>query len=233
MQPQIGSYAQIGSEDAVRSFLQKVYVWMTGGLVLTGVVAYQVAQSETLVRSIVMNQWVFFGLMIAQLGLVMALSFLANRISGAVAGALFVAYSALNGLTLSVIFLVYTSQSLAQVFFISAAMFAGMSVYGFVTKRDLTSMGSFLIMGLWGIIITSLVNFWLKSPAISYAVSLIGVFIFLGLTAYDTQKLKAMALNSPEGAHASETPAIIGALVLYLDFINLFLMILRLFGKRR
>jgi len=233
MQPQIRTFGGVEVQDAVRSFMQKVYIWMTGGLVLTGVIAYQVAQSETMVRTIVTTRGLFLGLIIAELALVMAMSFLANRISGAVAGAMFVAYAALNGLTLSVIFLAYTSQSIAQVFFISAAMFAGMSVYGIATKRDLTAIGSFLIMGLFGIILASLVNFWLKSPAVSYAVSFLGVFIFLGLTAYDTQKLRNMALNAPEGVHASETPAVLGALVLYLDFINLFLMLLRLFGKRR
>ncbi len=146
---------------------------------------------------------------------------------------MFVAYSALNGVTLSIIFLVYTTTSIAQVFFITAGTFAGMSVYGFVTKKDLTAMGSFLIMGLWGIIITMVVNFFLKSPTVGYAISFIAVFIFLGLTAYDTQKLKALALSNPELAAATENPAIMGALILYLDFINLFLNLLRIFGRRR
>ncbi len=233
MQTEVRPYTEISEQDAVRVFLQKVYIWMAGGLVLTGLIAFQVARSETLIRYLIVNQWVFFSLIIAQLALVMALSFLANRVSGAVAAAMFIAYSALNGLTLSVIFLIYTSGSIAQVFFISAGVFTAMSVYGFVTKRDLTTMGTYLGMALFGIIIAMLVNFWLKSGTLDFVVSIIGVIIFVGLTAYDTQKLKNLALARPEVATGPENPAILGALALYLDFINLFLMLLRLFGRRR
>jgi hypothetical protein len=233
METQVRPYSSVNEQDAVRVFMQKVYIWMTGGLVLTGVIAHQVANSETIMSTLLHNQGLFFALIIGQLGLVMALSFTANRVSSAVAGAMFIAYSALNGLTLSVIFVAYTATSIAQVFFITAGTFAGMSVYGFVTKKDLTSMGSFLIMGLWGIIITMVVNIFLKSPAVGYAISFLGVFIFLGLTAYDTQKLKNLALSNPEASQTAENSAILGALILYLDFINLFLMLLRLFGKRK
>ena len=233
MASEVRPYIGVSEQDAVRAFLQKVYIWMAGGLVLTGVIAFQVARSETLVRTLIINQWVFIGLIIAELILVMALSFLANRVSGAVAAAMFIAYSALNGVTLSVIFLVYTNASIAQVFFISAATFAGMSVYGYTTKRDLTTIGTYLGMALFGIIIAMLVNFWLKSGPLDFVVSILGVIIFVGLTAYDTQKLKNLALSRPEVASGPENPAILGALVLYLDFINLFLMMLRLFGKRR
>ncbi|MFO1519021.1 MAG: Bax inhibitor-1/YccA family protein [bacterium] len=233
MSSNIYPFPAISQEKAVSAFLQKVYIWMTGGLILTGVIAFQVAQSETLFRMIVLNQGVFMGLILGELAVVMAMSFLANRVSATVAGALFILYSAMNGLTLSVVLLVYTAQSVAQVFFITAGMFGGMSLYGYATKRDLTSLGSFMTMGLWGIILTMIVNFFLKSPAISYAISLIGVVIFLGLTAYDTQKLKALALNAPEVTEGSEKPAIYGALTLYLDFINLFLMLLRVMGRRR
>ncbi len=233
MQTEVRPYAAISEQDAVRIFLQKVYIWMAGGLILTGVIAYQVSQSETLISALLRNRGLFYLLLFGELALVIAFSFVVNRVSAAVAGAMFVAYSALNGVTLSIIFLVYTTTSIAQVFFITAGTFAGMSVYGFATKKDLTAMGSFMIMGLWGIIITMVVNFFLRSPTVGYAISFIAVFVFLGLTAYDTQKLKALALSNPELATATENPAIMGALMLYLDFINLFLNLLRIFGKRR
>lgn len=234
MRSEVSPYSYgVTEQEAVRAFMQKVYIWMAGGLALTGIIAYRVAHSEALLHAILGNQWMFFGLIIAQLALVMALSFLANRISAAVAGAMFIAYSALNGLTLSVIFLVYTSGSIAQVFFISAGMFGAMSVYGFVTKRDLTNIGGYLRMALIGIIIAMVVNIWLKNGTLDWIVSLIGVVVFVGLTAYDTQKLKNLATAHPEVGSGPSNPAILGALVLYLDFINLFLMMLRLFGKRR
>ncbi len=234
MQTDIRSFPNaVGSAEAVRSFLQRVYIWMTGGLVLTGVIAFQVASSETLFRAIVLNQGLFLTLIFAELGIVMAMSFMINRVSTAVAGGMFIAYSALNGLTLSVVLLAYTAESVAQTFFITAGMFGGMSLYGYATKKDLTSMGSFMMMGLLGLILTMVVNMFLQNAAISYAISLIGVIIFVGLTAYDTQKLKNIALQHSDMTESSDKPAIYGALTLYLDFINLFLMLLRLFGKRR
>jgi len=223
----------VREQEAIRTFMQRVYIWMAGGLALTGFIAYYTAQSPSLMPLIAQNPWIFYGILIAELAIVIAMSALVNKISSTAAGGLFIVYSALTGFVFSTLFLVYTQESIAQVFFITAGMFGGMSVFGFVTRRDLTGWGSFLMMGLFGIIITMVVNIFLRSPAISYAVSILGVFIFLGLTAYDTQKLKRMALQNPEAVTRSEKPAIYGALTLYLDFINLFLMLLRLFGNRR
>lgn len=213
--------------------MQRVYVWMAGGLSLTGVIAYYTSQSPTLLNAIVYNPWILYGMMFATLGIVIAMSFAINKISPAVAGLMFIVYASLNGFIFSTIFLVYTAQSITQVFFITAGTFGAMSVYGFITRRDLTSWGSFLFMGLIGIIIAMVVNIFLRSSALGYVISFIGVFIFLGLTAYDTQKLKNWALADPKTTGGSEKPAIYGALNLYLDFINLFLMLLRIFGGRR
>ncbi len=233
MDVRMQAYGSVKDEQSlVSEFLYKVYIWMTGGLVLTGMISWQVSNSPSLLQSLILNKNAFTGLIFAELGLVLIMSFMANRVPAAVAGMMFVAYSALNGVTLSIIFLAYTMQSIALVFFMCAGMFAGMSIYGYLTKSDLTSMGSFMIMGLWGIIIASLANFFFKSPAMSYVISFIGIFVFLGLTAYDTQKLKQIALADPT-ANDSEKPAIYGALILYLDFINLFLSLLNIFGKRR
>jgi len=178
---------------------------------------------------IVGNKLVFYGLMIGELILVFTLSAAIGRLSTGVATVLFLGYSALNGLTLSVVFLVYTADSIASTFAVTAAMFGAMSLYGYVTRRDLTSWGSFFFMGLIGILIASVVNIFLKSNAVSWVVSAIGVIVFTGLTAYDTWKIKALAAAGAEG----RKPAILGALTLYLDFINLFLMLLRLMGGRR
>lgn len=233
MQPQVRAIPTSLQQDAVRVFMQRVYIWMAGGLSLTGFVAYYTSQSPSLMQMLTANPWLFYGALIGTLVLVIAMSAMINKISTPVAGTLFVGYAALNGFIFSTLFLIYTSESIAQVFFITGGTFAAMSVYGFVTRRDLTSWGSFLFMGLIGIIITMVVNIFLKSPAVSYAISILGVFIFLGLTAYDTQKLKNLAQADPRGTSQSEKPAIYGALTLYLDFINLFLMLLRLFGNRR
>ncbi len=233
METYVRSLPGVDAQETLRTFMQKVYIWMTGGLVLTGLIAFYISQNESVIQVFVRTPAIFYGLLIAELVLVLVMSLMVNRVSATVAGAMFVTYAALNGLTFSVILLAYTAQSVAQVFFITGGMFAGMSVFGYVTKRDLTSMGSFLIMGLWGLIITMVVNIFLKSSTLGYVISLIGVFIFLGLTAYDTQKLKNIALSNPNLGEAGEKPAIYGALTLYLDFINLFLMLLRLFGNRR
>jgi len=225
-------YTGLSEQSLVNEFLQKTYIWMCGGLVLTGIISWHVANSRNLIESLVLNRNMFMGLLIAELVLVMVMSFMAPKVSALVAGTMFVAYSALNGVTLSVIFLAYTLTSVAQVFFLTAGMFAGMSVYGFVTKKDLTSWGSFLFMALLGMILAMVVNFFLKSSMMSLVISFAGVIIFVGLTAYDTQKLKQIALANP-GIGSSEKPAIYGALTLYLDFINLFLSLLNLLGKRR
>jgi FtsH-binding integral membrane protein len=211
-----------------RSFIRSVYAWMFGGLILTALAALWVVSSPAMQQLIFTTplRWV---LLFAELGLVFYLSFRITKMSAGTAASVFLVFSLLNGLTLSSIFFVYTTGDISLAFFTSAGMFGAMSVYGMVTKRDLTSWGSFFFMGLIGIVICSLINIFLESSPLGFAISLIGVFVFLGLTAYDTQKLKSYA-TAPE---LRENLAIIGALALYLDFINLFLMLLRLFGGRR
>jgi hypothetical protein len=217
------------ASDVERRFMSTVYGWMTGGLALTAVVAYVVASTPALLQVVIGNRAVFFGLIIAELGLVIAISAMVNRLSAAAAGGLFALYSALNGATLSVVLLAYTGASVALAFVSTAGTFGVMSVYGTVTKRDLTSWGSFLFMGLIGVVIASLVNLFLRSTMLSWVVSCMGVVVFTGLTAYDTQKLRALARA---GGGAAALP-VRGALSLYLDFINLFLSLLRLLGSRR
>jgi len=209
-----------------RTFIRSVYAWMFGGLLLTAAAALWVVSSTAMQQLIFGNRAMPWILMLVELGLVMFLSFRITRMSAGAAAGTFLAFSLLNGLTLSVIFFVYTQGQIFQAFATAAGMFGAMSIYGMVTKRDLTSWGSFFFMGLIGIVICSIINIFLHSSALAFAVSFIGVFVFLGLTAYDTQKLKRYA-TSPE---LRENLAIIGALALYLDFINLFLMLLRLFG---
>ncbi|MEW5735929.1 MAG: Bax inhibitor-1/YccA family protein [Thermodesulfobacteriota bacterium] len=223
------------SQELVNGFVRSVYNWMAGGLAITGLVAFYTANSPTMVNAIVGTPMLFFGLIIAELVMVFTLSARIYKMQAQTATALFIGYAVLNGLTLSVIFLAYTSASITSTFFICAATFAACSVYGYSTKRDLTSMGGFMFMGLIGIIIASLVNIFLKSPALYWTISYIGVVVFVGLTAYDTQKIKNMARTMPAdvGAGAARKGAIMGALALYLDFINLFLMLLRIFGDRR
>lgn len=223
-----------GSEVMVNSFIRSVYNWMGLGLALTGLVAYFTAHSQTMVQLIYGNSFLFFGLIIAELILVFFISARINRMSASTATALFLFYSILNGLTISFIFLVYSQSSIASTFFICAATFAACSIYGYVTKKDLTSLGGFMFMGLIGIIIATLVNLFIQSSAMSMIISYLGVFIFIGLTAYDTQRLKNMALSQPAGLEAGviRKGAIMGALSLYLDFINMFLFMLHIFGGR-
>jgi hypothetical protein len=227
--------AQAQAQVQVNQFIRSVYNWMAVGLALTGLVAVYVASSESLIRLIFSNQILFFGLIIGELALVFYLSARIQKIQASTATGLFMLYSALNGLTLSFVFLIYTSSSVASVFFICAATFGACSVYGMVTKRDLTSMGGFMTMGLIGIVIASLVNMFIQSSGMSMIISYIGVIVFVGLTAYDTQKLKMMALSQPAGLEAGvvRKGTILGALTLYLDFINLFLMLLRILGDRK
>ena len=227
----------------VNEFVRSVYNWMAIGLALTGFMAYYVAHSEPVLRllfQVTANQlrptMLFYGLIIAELVLVFALSLRVHKMQPFTATAVFIIYAALNGVTLSVIFLAYTGSSIVSTFFICAATFVACSVYGWMTKRDLTSLGGFLFMGLIGIIIATVVNaFFIKSGAMTMIISYIGVFIFLGLTAYDTQYIKNMAMTQPADIEAGvvRKGAIIGALKLYLDFINLFLMLLRILGDRR
>jgi uncharacterized protein len=229
------SYESSQTQVRVNEFIRSVYNWMAIGLALTGFVAYFTAQNESLRQLIFSNSLVFFALVIGELVLVFSISARINRMSASTATALFVLYSALNGLTLSFIFLVYTSSSITSTFFVCAATFGACSIYGWMTKRDLTSMGGFMTMGLIGIIIASLVNMFVQSNGMAMIISYIGVLVFVGLTAYDTQKIKNMAITQPAGigAGAIRKGAILGALSLYLDFINLFLMLLRILGGNR
>jgi len=222
-------------QTRVNEFIRSVYNWMAIGLALTGFVAYYVANTPALVELIFGNRLLFFGLIIGELALVFMISARIQKMQASTATALFVVYSILNGATLSFIFLVYTASSITSTFFICAATFVACSIFGWTTKRDLTSMGGFLTMGLIGIIIASLVNMFFRSTAMSMIISYIGVIVFVGLTAYDTQHLKTMALNQPDGLEAGviRKGAILGALKLYLDFINLFLMLLRILGGGR
>jgi len=219
----------------VNDFVRSVYNWMGIGLALTGFMAFYVSSSPTMVRLIFGNPIIFFVLILAELGMVFAISGMVNRMSAGTATSLFVIYSALNGVTLSFIFLAYTRTSIFSTFFICAGTFIGCSIYGWATKKDLTSWGGFLMMGLIGIIIASVVNIFIQSSAMSIIISYIGVFVFVGLTAYDTQKIKNMAMTQPAGLDNAvvRKGAILGALSLYLDFINLFLMLLRIFGQTR
>jgi FtsH-binding integral membrane protein len=218
----------------VNEFVRSVYNWMAIGLALTGFIAFYISQNETILRLILGNRLIFFGLIIAELALVFSISSRVNKMQASTATGLFVLYAALNGATLSVIFLVYTRSTIASTFFICAGTFVACSIYGMTTKRDLTSLGGFMMMGLFGIIIASVVNMFVRSTGMSMIISYIGVFVFVGLTAYDTQKLKTMALTQPAGMEAGvvRKGAILGALSLYLDFINLFLMLLHIFGRR-
>jgi len=218
-----------GSEVRVQSFIRSVYAWMFGGLALTTAAALWVINSEAMQALVFGNRLVFYGLLIAEFGLAMWVQVRINHMTAPTAASAFLVYSLLNGLTLSVIFMIYTTAAITQAFVSAALMFAGMSVYGYITKRNLTSIGSFLVMGAWGLFIGFAINIFLKSSMLDYVMSAIGVFVFLGLTAYYTQKLKTMA-TSPE---MRENYAILGALVLYISFINLFLMLLRLFGGNR
>ncbi|MFP1722485.1 Bax inhibitor-1 family protein [Lonsdalea quercina] len=218
----------------MQTYMAQVYGWMTCGLLLTAFVAWYAANTPAVLNLVFSSQITFYGLIIAQLGLVFVISGMVNRLSGTVATGLFMLYSALTGLTLSSIFIVYSGGSIASTFVISAGMFGAMSLYGYVTKRDLSGLGSILFMGLIGILLATLVNFWLKSDALTRAVTYIGVIVFVGLTAYDTQKLKNIGEQlSPDDKDGFRKYSIVGALTLYLDFINLFLMMLRLLGNRR
>jgi FtsH-binding integral membrane protein len=226
---------QTRTQVVVNNFVRSVYNWMAVGLGLTGFVAFAVANNESLLRIVFGNQMLFFGLIIAELGLVFYLSARVSKISPSTATGLFMLYAGLNGVTISFIFIVYTASSIASTFFICAATFVASSIFGWTTKRDLTSMGSFMFMGLIGIIIASVVNMFMQSSAVAMIVSYVGVLVFVGLTAWDTQKLKNMALTQPDGLDAGvvRKGAIIGALSLYLDFINLFLMLLHILGASR
>lgn len=222
-------------QSITNEFIRSVYNWMGIGLALTGLIAYYVSTDISIQNLIFGNKLVFFGLIIGELALVFFISARIGKISASTATSLFILFAALNGATLSSIFLVYTSSSITTTFFICSATFISCSIYGMTTNRDLTSVGGFMTMGLIGIIIASVVNIFIRSSAMDMIISYIGVIVFVGLTAYDTQKLKHMAIAQPEGLDSGviRKGTILGALTLYLDFINLFLMLLRILGNRK
>jgi FtsH-binding integral membrane protein len=223
---------ELSMSAAFPVLMRKVYVWMTLALVITGVTAYGVATSPGLMMAIATNKLLFWGLIIAEFGLVLAVSAAINKLSLTTATMLFVLYSVINGATLSFIFAIYTMSSIASVFFITAGTFAVMAFIGYTTKKDLTSMGKILLMALIGIIIATVVNIFLKSTGLEMIVSYLGVLIFVGLTAFDSQKIKQMLLMAPDAGEGAQKLALLGALSLYLDFVNLFIYLLRIFGRR-
>ncbi len=229
-QYQAGLASPAAIEERVSTFLRGVYGWMFVGLLVTAAVAFFVASQPSLVQAIAANRILFFGLIIAQLALVVFLSARVDRLTPAWAGTVFLVYAGLNGVIFSILLLIYTGASLVTAFTVSAAMFGALAVYGTVTKRSLDGVGSFAFMGLVGLIIAMLVNWFLKSDALHFVVSVVGVIVFTGLTAYDAQKMRRMAL-AVEGEQAGSY-AVGGALTLYLDFINLFLFILRFLGRK-
>ncbi len=231
-QNNIGAVDASFSTEATRKFLLNVYNWMAMGLALTGVVAYGIANSS-FVNVILSNPIIYFGLFIAQLGVVMGLTFAINKIPSGVAIGAFFLYAALTGLTFSVLFLVYTGGSIASTFFICASMFLGISIFGYVTKMDLSKFGTYLFMALIGIIVASVVNIFLKSSTLNWIISYVGVIIFVGLTAYDTQRIKQMSQTADMDSESGKKGAVMGALTLYLDFINMFLFLLRILGNRK
>jgi hypothetical protein len=244
-----GGYADraVVYDAGLRAHMIRVYNYMASAVALTGVVAlltFQMVGGDAITVSggqitglTPLGQFLFGGpfmwvLILAPLGLVLLMSFGINRLSAGTALTLFYVYAGILGVSLATIFIVYTANSIANVFFISAAAFGALSLYGYTTKRDLSPIGSFLIMGLFGLIVASLVNLFMKSDAMSFVISVVGVLVFAGLTAWDTQKIKEMYSAADDGQSAGRK-AVMGALSLYLDFINLFLMLLRLFGGRR
>jgi FtsH-binding integral membrane protein len=230
--PQSGPIpSAIGADARVSAFLRSVYGWMFFGLAVTAVVATFVASSPAMVNALVANRLLFFGLIAAELGLVFYLSARVGSMAPSTAAGLFIVYSGLNGVTLSLILLAYTGASVANAFFVTAGMFGAMAFYGTTTKTSLAGWGSFLFMGLIGVVLASIVGIFWQNDTMQFVISIVGVIVFTGLTAYDSQRLKAMALALPDGQLASY--AVSGALSLYLNFINLFLSLLRLMGNRR
>jgi FtsH-binding integral membrane protein len=217
--------------DRVNAFLRGVYGWMSVGLAITAVTAWMVAATPGLVDTIATNRLLFWGIIIAQLGIVFGLSARVQHLAPSTASLLFIVYSALTGLTMSVILLAFTGESVATTFVVTAGMFGALAFYGTVTRRDLSGLGSFLFMGLIGVVLASIVGLFWQNDALQFVISFIGVIVFTGLTVYDAQRLKAMALATPTGQIGSHQ--VVGALTLYLDFINLFLFLLRFTGSRR
>ena len=235
-----GVQANIEIDAGLREYMLRIYNYMASALTLTGIIAYFRANTPAIINTLysagpsgyLEPTGLAYLVMFSPLAFVLALSFGINKMQASTAQAVFWAFAAIMGLSLANIFLLYTGASITRVFFITAGTFAGMSLYGYTTKRDLSGMGSFLMMGLIGIIIASVVNMFLASSALHFIISVIGVLVFVGLTAYDTQKIKSLYLEA-DAAEVMTKKAIMGALTLYLDFINLFVMLLRLFGERR
>ena len=222
------------SRAAQSSLMRSVYVWMTLALVITGLTAMYVAKSMTLIQLMMENSLFFWGLLLAEVGVVVYLTARIHRMAFSTATVLFILYSLLNGVTLSVLFLVYTLSSIATTFFVTAGTFGAMALVGYVTRRDLSRIGSLCIMGVIGLIIASVVNLFLHNSMMDLVISCAGVLIFVGLTAYDAQKIKRLLMT--EGMEVNETTqkiALLGAMTLYLDFINLFIYLLRLLGDRK
>ena len=219
--------------EAFPVLMRKVYVWMALALLITGMTAYYVATNEVLMTAILTNKVLFWGLLISELALVFGVSAAINRLSLLTATLMFLLYSVINGATLSVIFLIYQLSSIATVFFITAGTFGTMAVIGYTTKKDLSSMGRILFMALIGIIIATIVNIFVKSDGLTMILSYIGVLVFVGLTAWDSQKIKQMLMQATDVNEGTKKVALLGALSLYLDFVNLFIYLLRIFGRRR
>ncbi len=227
--PYAGS--QASAAERVTSFLRVVYGWMFAGLAVTATVAWLVGGTPALLMAIAANRLLFWGLAIVQIGMVLFLSARVDKLAPGTAALLFLAYSALTGVTMAFVLLVYTGESVALTFFVAAGMFGAVALYGSVTTRSLAGVGQFMFMGLIGIVLASIVGIFWKSDALQFMIAFIGVIVFTGLAAWDAQRLKAMALSLPDGRVGSY--AVVGALSLYLDFINLFLSLLRLMGSRR
>ena len=226
----VRNYAAKAAQTAL---FRSVYLWMTLALVITGFVAMYVAKSYALISMIAQNSIMFWGILIAELGLVMYMSARINRISFTTATLLFIAYSVLNGVTMSILFMVYTLSSIATTFFVTAGTFGAMALFGYVTKKDLTRIGSLCIMGVIGLIIASVVNLFLQNSMMDMIISYVGVLLFVGLTAYDSQKIKQLLGGDDiEVNETTQKIALMGALTLYLDFINLFIYLLRILGDR-
>jgi uncharacterized protein len=235
-------YAQTSSigasqQIAMSAFISRTYGWMFVGLLITAFVSYSLASSEAFTGYVVQNRGVMMLAVLAEFGLVMALTAFFNRLSKATATLGFLAYAALNGVTLSVIFMSYAMGTIAQVFFVTSGMFGGLALFGTITRKDLTGMGSFVGMGLWGLILVGFANMFIHSEALSMGLGVVGVLVFSGLTAYYAQRIRSMAYEATTsgaiGTSAADKGPIFGALMLYLNFINLFLSLLRLFGGRR
>lgn len=226
-----GFSASLPVAERVTVFLRAVYGWMCLGLAITAGTAWLIAGSPAIVEAIATNRLLFWALMGAQLGLVFVLAARVDKLASSTAAMLFLLYSALTGVTMAFVLLAYTGESVANTFLVTSGMFGGLAAYGTVTKRSLVGFGSFLFMGLIGVVLASIVGIFWHSDALQFVISVIGVLVFSGLAAYDAQRLKTMALASPDGQTGSY--AIVGALALYLDFINLFLFLLRFTGRRR